>query len=149
VLHHGGAIDGFSVQNIVNLHDSTIVLVMVNAEMEHPDKIARDLLGIVYGQPVAIAKQYKAIELSADQMKPFTGTFLVNNEMKVTLKLEDNKLMIAPEGQPFAQLYPESNTVFFFKIMDAKIEFLPSAAGKVDQFLFKQGDMKMEGKRVQ
>jgi CubicO group peptidase (beta-lactamase class C family) len=149
VLHHGGDIDGFSVQNIVNLQDSTIVLVMVNAEMEHPDKIAQDLLGIVYGQPVAIAKQYKSIELSAEEMKPFTGSFLVNNEMKVTLKLEDNKLMIAPEGQPFAQLYPESHRVFFFKIMDATIEFIPSAEGKVDRFLFKQGDMKMEGKRVE
>lgn len=149
VLHHGGAIDGFGVQNIINLQDSTIVLVMLNAEMEHPDKIARDLLGIVYGETINLPQVSKEIQLQPEVLQRYTGNFLVNNEMKVTLKLENNKLMIAPEGQPFAQLYAETETLFFFKIMDAKIEFITSAGGAYKSFLFKQGGMVMEGKRVE
>jgi hypothetical protein len=37
------------------------------------------------------------------------------------------------------QLFPESETDFFLKIVDAQITFVKDASGKVTQLLFRQG----------
>ncbi len=143
-IHHGGAIDGFMTQNIIVPEEDITVIVMINAEMYDADKMARDLLGIVYGVPVKLPEQKTEINLPPSVLQSFTGNYEINPEMKATIKVEDGKLMIAPEGQPWAKLFPESENVFFFKIMDAKIEFIKDGDGKVVKFLFKQGGRVME-----
>ncbi|MCU0380880.1 MAG: serine hydrolase [Chitinophagaceae bacterium] len=143
-IHHGGAIDGFMTQNIIVPDEGITVIVIVNAEMYNADEMARDLLGIVYGVPVKLPEQKTEINLPASALQSYTGNYEINPEMKATVKVEDGKLMIAPEGQPWAQLFPESENTFFFRIMDAKIEFVKDGDGKVVKFLFKQGGRVME-----
>jgi hypothetical protein len=69
--------------------------------------------------------------------------------MKINVKTEGDQLMVAPEGQPWARLFPTSDMHYFLKITDATLEFVKDADGKVNKFIFRQGDHVMEGKRIQ
>jgi CubicO group peptidase (beta-lactamase class C family) len=143
-IHHGGSIDGFMTQNIIVPQEGIAVIVMVNAEMYNADEMARDLLGILYGKPVTLPQQKKAITLPDNILQQYTGRYEMAPGMSATVKLENSKLQIAPEGQPWAELFPEAENVFFFKIMDAQIEFVKDGSGTVVKFLFKQSGRTME-----
>ncbi len=143
-IHHGGSIDGFMTQNIIVPEAGISVTVMINAEMYDGDKVARDLLGIVYGIPAKLPEQQKEISVPASVLQQYTGIYEINPQMRATVSVENGKLIITPEGQPATELFPESETVFFFKIMDAKIEFVKDGSGKVIKFVFRQGDRTME-----
>lgn len=146
-IHHGGAIDGFMTQNILVPGEQTCVIVIVNAEMFDADKAARDLLGILQGVTVEVPSQPLEIQVPDSVLQHYAGRYAVNNDMLVTIKVENGKLMVAPDGQPWAQLFPETETLFFLKIMDAKIEFIRDETGKAGKFLFRQGGQVMEATR--
>lgn len=148
-IHHGGAIDGFMTQNILVPEEQTSIIVMVNAEMFDADKAARDILGILQGVPIELPRQPREISVPDSLLQSYAGRYAVNGEMQVTVKVEGGKLMVAPDGQPWAQLFPETETLFFFKIMDAKIEFIRGDTGKVVKFLFRQGGQVMEAARTE
>jgi CubicO group peptidase (beta-lactamase class C family) len=143
-IHHGGSIDGFMAQNIIVPQEGISVTVMLNAEMYDGDKVARDILGILYGIPAKLPEIQKEIAVPASVLQQYTGLYEINPQMKATVSVADGKLIITPEGQPATELFAESESVFFFKIMDAKIEFVKDGSGKVVKFIFRQGDRAME-----
>lgn len=147
-IHHGGAIDGFNAQNILIPQDNLTVTVLLNAEMYDADRIAKDLVAIMNDIPVTLAQIPKEIMVPNEILSQYTGTYQADPQMKVMVFLEGNKLMVNPEGQPPAQLFPESENLFFFKIMDAKIEFVKDASGKVEKLLFREGGRTMEAGKI-
>jgi CubicO group peptidase (beta-lactamase class C family) len=148
-IHHGGSIDGFMTQNIIAPQEGISVTVIINAEMYDGDKVARDILGILYGIPAKLPEMQKEIAVHTSVLQQYTGLYEINPQMKATVSVADGKLIITPEGQPATELYAESESVFFFKIMDARIEFVKDGSGKVVKFIFRQGDRTMEALKKQ
>ncbi len=57
------------------------------------------------------------------------------------------KLFVQGTGQPRAEVFPESETNFFFKVLDAQITFHRDSSGKVTHLVLHQnGDH--EAKRL-
>jgi hypothetical protein len=52
-----------------------------------------------------------------------------------------------PSGQPKSELYPESETSYFLKIVDAQVEFVKPASGPVTELLLHQGGRDMKATR--
>lgn len=148
-IHHGGAIDGFEAQNILLPQDSVTITVLLNAEMYNADQIAKDLVGILYDVPVTFPEIPKQIKVNREILQQYTGTYQPDPQMKVVITLQEDKLIFTPDGQPSTQLFPQSETLFFFNIMDAKIEFVKDSSGKVEKFLFLQNGRSMEAKKIQ
>ena len=53
--------------------------------------------------------------------------------MLFSVKREGNQLKAQLTGQPFADIYPESETKFFWKIVDAQVEFTAGAGGATEK----------------
>jgi len=47
--------------------------------------------------------------------------------------------MGAPKGQPQAELFPESETKFFLKVVDAQVTFVKDDKGAVTHLIWHQG----------
>jgi hypothetical protein len=45
------------------------------------------------------------------------------------------------------EIFPESETLFFYKVVDAQIELVRGADGKVAELVLHQGGRDMPGKR--
>jgi hypothetical protein len=57
-------------------------------------------------------------------------------------------LIAQATGQPKINIYAESETKFYLKVVDAQIEFFKDATGKVEKLELRQGGAVMPGKKV-
>jgi D-alanyl-D-alanine-carboxypeptidase/D-alanyl-D-alanine-endopeptidase len=61
----------------------------------------------------------------------------------------DGKLMVQVTGQPRLQVFPESDTEFFYKEIDARITFVKEKNGSVSRLILHQGNMNITAKRIE
>lgn len=96
---------------------------------------------------VPLPTEKKEITLTSDVMKKYEGEYELQPGFNLKMYIEDGNLFVLPTGQSKAQLYPESETKFFLKIVDAQVEFVPDADGSVNKLIFTQGQT-YECKRI-
>ncbi len=53
----------------------------------------------------------------------YVGTYRIAPQLELTVTVEDDGLFVQATGQGKAEIYPESETHFFYKIVDAQISF--------------------------
>ena len=66
----------------------------------------------------------------------------------LTITREADRLMAQATGQSQVELFPESETRFFLKVVDAQIEFVREASGAVAQLMLYQGGREMAANRL-
>jgi len=65
-----------------------------------------------------------------------------------TVQRQGDRLMVQLTGQPFFEVFPETQTKFFYKVVDAQITFVKDGAGKVTALILHQNGLNQEAKRV-
>jgi len=80
----------------------------------------------------------KAISVKPEILTAYTGTYQAG-PMTLTVTLEDGHLMMEPARQRKSELFPESETSFFLKVVDAQVEFQKDGTGAVTGLVLHQG----------
>ncbi len=91
---------------------------------------------------------HKEITLDPALYDQYLGEYELAPGFSIVVTKEDNKLMIQATGQEKVEIFPESETKFFLKVVDAQIEFVKDASGKVTELILYQGGQKLEAKKV-
>jgi serine-type D-Ala-D-Ala carboxypeptidase/endopeptidase len=73
------------------------------------------------------------------QLASYVGTYTLEIGATVFMRLDGTQLTTQIVGQPVFPLYPESETRFFLKVVDAQIEFTRDAQGAINGFTLFQG----------
>jgi beta-lactamase regulating signal transducer with metallopeptidase domain len=81
----------------------------------------------------ATPTERKAITLDNATLDRYVGSYKLVDSMLFQVKREGNQLKAQLTGQPFADIYPESETKFFWKIVDAQVEFTAGAGGATEK----------------
>lgn len=147
-IGHGGGINGFSTMYTRVPEDRVAVVVLGNVENVNTGSIARDLVAILYGRPYQVPAERVAVELGTDVLARYVGRYQIRPEFVITVTLEDGKLMGHPTGQSPAQLFAESETKFFLKVVDAQVTFGRDAEGRVTHLALHQGGRDLRADRV-
>ena len=90
----------------------------------------------------------KDAEVSEEILKSYVGQYNLFPNFFVTIKTEDGKLFAQATGQQKFQIYPETSSKFYYKVVDAKIEFIDELSGVVNSLVLYQGGREVPGKRV-
>lgn len=145
---HNGGYPGYN-SNITRLiSDDVCIVVLGNQFPSSADAIARDLAAIMLGQPYQLPEPPKEIiSVSKQLLDTYVGEYRLASGTMFSLARENEKLFIQLAGQPKLELYPESETQFLLKVVDARIEFTQEA-GKVTGLILHQGQSKSTGKKV-
>lgn len=81
--------------------------------------------------------------------KPHTrtlvGVYQISPAFAITITREGSNLSAQATGQEKLQLFAESTTEFFLKIVDAQVVFEKDATGKVTRLVLHQGGQSMPG----
>ena len=77
-----------------------------------------------------------------------TGDYELAPNFILTIVRRGDKLMSKATGQPEIQIFPESETRFFLKVVDAQIDFILDAAGRVTGLVLHQGGQDLPAKRI-
>ncbi len=77
----------------------------------------------------------------------YAGDYELAPAFILTVTREGDRLMTQATGQQKFEIFPSSDTEFFLKVVDARITFVRSPDGTVDQLVLHQGGRDMPAKR--
>jgi hypothetical protein len=80
-------------------------------------------------------KQRRQITLPPEALLAYDGTFAGSPAVGVTLRVHGSQLFVQATGETEFEMFPETETEFFGRDIDAQITFVKDADGKVSSLL--------------
>jgi CubicO group peptidase (beta-lactamase class C family) len=79
----------------------------------------------------------------------YAGKYELRPGFILTIFREGDQIFGQPTGQPKAELFPESETRFFLKVVDAQVDFVRGEDGRVGELVLHQGGRDIKAKRIE
>lgn len=147
-VSHSGGINGFSTILVRFPEEKITIVVLRNADYgsPNPGKVALDLAAIVFGEKYEIPRAQTEIKVESNVLNAYVGEYELTPAFKLTITNENGQLMAQATGQPKFELYPESETKFFLKVIEAGVTFVKNDKGEVTHLILHQGGDKQAKK---
>ena len=97
-------------------------------------------------KPLPVPK--KEIAVDPKIYDAYVGDYELAPGFTITIIRRDAKLISLATGQPEVELFPESETKFFLKVVEAQVEFVKDTAGKVTGLVLTQSGRTMSAKKT-
>ena len=123
------------------------VVVLANTATAKVSTLGQQVTRVAFGVDVKPQVARKEIEVDAETLKRYEGTYAITPQFALTVTLEEGNLMVQATGQPKAQVFAESKTKFFYKIVDAQITFVANDDGAIEKLVLHQFGRDIEGVR--
>ena len=147
VIDHGGGIEGFN--SHLAFYPESKLTVVVLANVNGPATPLAALLGAAArGERVTLPSERRAVDVPAEILKSYVGVYRLNPQITNTIRLTDGQLTTQLTGQPAFPLFPESETRFFLKVVDAQVEFSRDAQGQVTHLTQFQNGRSIRATRI-
>jgi CubicO group peptidase (beta-lactamase class C family) len=92
--------------------------------------------------------EHTAITLPRTTLAAYVGEYELRPGIQLAVTLENDQLLSQLTGQAKMELSPETENRFFFKIVDAQLEFFKEPNGTVTHLLLHQGPQHIKGARL-
>ena len=148
-IWHNGGIDGFVSAMYYLPSVNGVVIALSNYMQSNTLKISDVLSGALLGKPFELPKVRNEVSVPLEVLKQYEGRYQLAPVFAITITLEDGKLMAQATGQEKFQVFPEKENYFFFKIVDAQLEFEKDEKGKVTSLILHQNGMHLKGEKIQ
>jgi D-alanyl-D-alanine-carboxypeptidase/D-alanyl-D-alanine-endopeptidase len=125
------------------------VVLLANTATMHVDQVGDGLLRLLLGLSAEPPKLRKPIQLEAEELERFVGKYRMSLLFSLTITREEDQLFCQATGQEKFRIYPESETKFFWKVVDAQVTFDNDDAGKVTGLTLHQNGKDATAKRVE
>jgi CubicO group peptidase (beta-lactamase class C family) len=138
VSHSGKSPDGF-VSNLIRFPEEEISIIFLsNYGDTNGKQLSNELISIVFDLPYTLPVAKKEIVLGGEILNQYVGLYKLNDQFKISVSLENNKLYGLAEGDSQKiELRTESESKFFLKGPEIEIEFIKEN-GTVKYLLIKQ-----------
>jgi serine-type D-Ala-D-Ala carboxypeptidase/endopeptidase len=124
--------------------------VLLSNSTNDVDDIGRHLMDVRY--PVAKispAREHKEVVVDAKVFDALVGKYQIQPGVTASVFRDGEKLMTQVTGQPAFQIFPESETEYFFKVVDAQVTFEKGSAGKVTGLIVHQNGQDVPAKKIE
>jgi serine-type D-Ala-D-Ala carboxypeptidase/endopeptidase len=99
---------------------------------------------------LALKKQSKsrmAVKVDPKIYDDYVGEYEIIPQFVLTVTREEDKLKVQATGQPKFEVFPESETKFFLKVVEAQISFVKDDQGNVTQLILHQNGANQAAKK--
>jgi CubicO group peptidase (beta-lactamase class C family) len=136
---HGGVNEGFQSLFVGYEKGGDGAIIMTNADggMEIAFEVMRSI-AVEYGWPDFQPVVHTLAKVDRSVLERYVGTYMATPTFGVTYTLEGDQLFAQATGQKKFPLFPESESKFFMKVVDAEIEFHTGDKGTVDYLVLHQ-----------
>ncbi len=137
---HGGANEGFRSGYYGSFEGGNGLVIMVNSDNGEIIQELINSIAHVYGF-TGLNKTRKIVlaDVSDQELDSYLGKYQLTPDLVLSISREGKQLYAQATGQSKIAAYAETNTKFFFKVINAKMEFIKDAQGKVNKMIFTQG----------
>lgn len=148
VVSHGGGINGFAT-SIVRIPDLQVcVAVLSNVESSASGRMAHDLASIVLGEPYQSPKVRRVAQVDPKIYDELVGRYELAPTFILTVTRQGDRLLTQATGQSQVEVFPESESDFFLRVVDAQITFVRDKEGEITHLILHQGGRDMVAKRL-
>ncbi len=148
VVNHDGMTGGFTASLWVEPERKSAVAVLSNSNVPVID-IALHLLEPSIPLKNLAAMRATAVPVDAKTLAQYVGTFQLQPNFDVTIRVRDGKLFAQATGQGEFELFGKSDTTFFARITPLEIVFEEVKDGKSMRFQITQGGTTRPAPRVE
>ena len=149
LIDHGGGIQGFNTELAYYPDDKLTVVALGNVNGAAPGEIATKLAALSHGETVSLPGERKEITLDSKALSRNVGAYQMASGANMLITLENNQLSAKLANQPAFPIFPETQTMFFLKVVDAQIEFTKNDdQGRPTELILHQNGRDMPAKRL-
>ncbi len=148
LISHGGGIEGFNTELEYYPDDKLTVIVLGNVNGAAPGAIAHKLAAVSLGDEVKLESERKEITVAPAVLARYVGTYELAPGVNFLITLDNNQLLEKLGGQEAFPIFPESETSFFLKVVDAQIEFRTDSTGTATSLVLHQGGRVQEAHKI-
>jgi CubicO group peptidase (beta-lactamase class C family) len=145
VIAHNGGIEGFNTSLAYYPDDKLVVVVLANLNGGAAEAIGGKLAEVAHGEKVVLATERKEITVPQDVLKQYAGTYELAPAFSIVVTLETDHLEAQATSQQKFPVFPESPSMFFYKVVDAQLEFVKNEKGEVTNLVLHQGGRDVKG----
>ncbi len=88
------------------------------------------------------------LKVDSKLYEAYVGAYEMTPSFIMTVSKDGDKLMVQATGQPSFELFPESETKFFIRVVDAKITFVKDDKGAVTSLILHQNGRDMPARKT-
>ncbi len=145
---HGGVNAGFESLFVGFEHEGDGAAVMTNAQ--GGGRLAEEVMraiAVAYDWPDWQPPVRTEVKVDPATLARYVGTYQLDPNFSLTFTLDGDQLMTQATNQPKFPVFPESQTKFFLKVVDAEVEFFSDDKGQVSYVILHQGGQDHKGMR--
>ncbi len=91
----------------------------------------------------------EVVNVPEPTLESYAGRYALQPGFTVTVRRDGARLLVQLTGQPEFEVFAESETKFYYKVVDAQISFNADDAGKIESLTLHQGGRNMPAKRLE
>ncbi len=148
IIEHGGSIAGFSSFLSHYPADGVTVVVLSNMNTRITADLSHQLAAALFDPAGDIKPARTAVTVPAATLESYRGVYELRPGFQNTIRLVNGNLTTQLTGQEAFSLFPESETKFFLKAIDAQVEFLRDDNGRVTHLVMTQNGRSRKVPRV-
>ena len=137
-VQHGGGINGFATMIIRLPNENLTAIVLANSSQAPASRIAKDLVAIMLGEPYKVAVERTSVKIDSKGLDLLVGVYEIVPAFQMAVTREGDQLYVQATKQPKFPLFPESETKFFLKVVDAQVTFVKDETGAVAHLILHQ-----------
>jgi CubicO group peptidase (beta-lactamase class C family) len=147
IVWHNGGTGGY--HSFIGFNPATRRAVVLLANSAHSfDDIGFHLLESKYSLAGAeSAKGRTVLQLKPEILDRYVGRYQLAPGAFFNLRRDGNRLLAQLTGQSYIEIYPESETNFFYKVVDAQITF-HVAGGRTTELVLHQNGIDQTAKKI-
>jgi CubicO group peptidase (beta-lactamase class C family) len=138
-ISHDGGIFGFVSAFARIPADDACVVLLANMGTGSLGDICEGILSILYNQPYEMPKEKVAIKVDTAILQQYAGEYELKPGFTITIWVANDGLKGRATGQSEFDMFAETQSKFFLKVVDASAEFIKDADGKVITMIWTQG----------
>jgi CubicO group peptidase (beta-lactamase class C family) len=142
---HGGGINGFRSTLDRYPDDKLTVIILANIETTPVEKIARELAELAFGRYVPPGHE---ATIDPVLLKGYVGHYRLGPRFVLNVSREGDRLFVRATKQTKIELFPESDCVFFSKVLSARLTFEVDPQGYAIGVVLHQNGVDRPGARI-
>ena len=147
-IHHGGNTVGFTSMMSVDFDKKLNVIILSNKGYSDLTTVKNTLRNIVLGENYSVPEELKETSINSKDYGNYTGTYQSDQGLKIIISRDNKNFYAQLTGQGKVEIFPKSDTEFFYKKVDAHITFVKDSEGLIKSLVFNQNGQKITADKI-
>ncbi|MFC1556208.1 serine hydrolase [candidate division KSB1 bacterium] len=143
IIWHNGGTGGYRTFCGFDKRNKTGAVVLSNSNVSCDD------IGLyLLDRSGKLEETEKEVTVTESILEKYVGVYEIVPSFKLTVTKDKNRLFVQATGQSNYEVFPSSNTEFFYKVVIASVSFESDEKGNVTGLILHQAGRDMPGKKI-